>query len=119
MANRTFSVSSNCLKSATVVLLIVLVIHIVGFSLPRWISVETTITEHAISLKTEAGYHAGLWQHCGCASFRDTGACLCFSRTNDPSMYSNLFMRVSTWLFFFYFEKYDGVINWGSLIDCT
>ncbi|XP_060606778.1 uncharacterized protein LOC132759069 [Ruditapes philippinarum] len=96
MAIRDLSSSSSSLKSATIILLVVLVIHIVGFSLPRWISVEFTVTEQE-GQTTETGYHAGLWQHCGCAKskFLDTGACLCFSRTNDP-MWFNMVQAAET-----------------------
>ncbi|XP_060566831.1 uncharacterized protein LOC132725672 [Ruditapes philippinarum] len=97
MAIRDISSSSSSLKSATIILLVVLVIHIVGLSLPRWISVELTVTEHVEGQTTETGYHAGLWQHCGCAKskFLKTGACLCFSRTNDP-IWFNMVQAVET-----------------------
>ncbi|XP_045203452.2 uncharacterized protein LOC123556633 [Mercenaria mercenaria] len=84
MANRAFSSSSCSLKAASVILLAVLILHIIGFSLPRWVTVEFNISRYE-TVRTGGGYHAGLWQHCSCASVLDV--CLCFSRTNDPAWF--------------------------------
>ncbi|XP_053398874.1 uncharacterized protein LOC123558191 [Mercenaria mercenaria] len=86
MANRAFSSTSCSLKYASVILLVVLILHIIGFSLPRWVTVEFNISVDE-KVRTENGYHAGLWQHCGCASVFYSGVCLCFSRTNDPAWF--------------------------------
>ncbi|XP_053398873.1 uncharacterized protein LOC128556921 [Mercenaria mercenaria] len=88
MANRAFSSSSCSLKAATVLLLIVLILHIIGFALPKWVIVEFSVTR--FSTRTESGYHAGLWQHCGCAKVHDSSVCLCFSRINDPAWFKTV-----------------------------
>lgn len=72
---------STYIKVATVTLSVVLLLYLIGFSLPRWCTVEITVYPS----KTKSGYHAGLWQHCGCTEVLDSDVCVCISRSNEQS----------------------------------
>ena len=86
MASSTFSSSSMCLKIGVLILFVVAIVHIIGFSVPRWITLKMNMQFR--DRETKAAYHGGLWKHCGCSEVGGYGGCLCVSRANDPGIYN-------------------------------
>lgn len=81
------SAASGYLKFATVVLMLGLVLHIVGFSTPNWSTVRLLDrNEKGRLMITERSDNAGLWQLCLCDDFYGDTVCSCYGRHGDPGI---------------------------------
>lgn len=73
---KAFNSCSRSIKLATLTLVVVLLIHIIGFSVSRWFSVKIKLAVSKIAI---VAFHAGLWQHCACYQI-----CVCFTSEDYP-----------------------------------
>lgn len=75
MAGTRFSSATVYSKIAVGVLILVFILHMVGFAIPRWsiLKVELDMLVDGI----EGTYHVGLWQNCSCVSTLGSSKCDC------------------------------------------
>ena len=78
---RKLSLSTASIKIATVLIYTVLILHLVGFSLPYWLKI---VWIHAdigdTSFDTEKTEFVGLWQNCSRNSSQETSDIDCVSK---------------------------------------
>ncbi|XP_053398591.1 uncharacterized protein LOC123556398 [Mercenaria mercenaria] len=80
--NVGFSATTVSFKIGTLVLFVSFILHVVGFSIARWATINLSYS----GSKVRSSYHAGLWQHCGCVEL-GVENCVCNSRSGDPAWF--------------------------------
>lgn len=82
--------STDHLKIATVLIYIVLLLHIIGFSLPNWYEIVLHQTYVGSTSIDTQKYRVGLWKDCYCNEATDASGCKCVSKSG----YTGLLKRI-------------------------
>ncbi|XP_060601000.1 uncharacterized protein LOC132754395 [Ruditapes philippinarum] len=82
--NSGLTISSMSLKIGTLLLFAGFIIHVVGFSIAKWASLNMSHSSNWLSLQTS--YHVGLWEHCACVKIIGK-QCKCLRRDGDQAWF--------------------------------
>lgn len=106
-----YSQATKCLKIGTLVLLIAVVLHIVGFSTANWSFISLKRDENlSVSWMPSRESHEGLWSICVCILL-NFKICSCFGRQEEPGM--------KLYFFLFYFSNFLFWIKKKRYLACS
>jgi hypothetical protein len=88
--NSGLTISSMTLKLSTLLLFAGFIMHVVGFSIAKWASLNMSHTSTWLSVQTS--YHVGLWEHCACVKIIGK-QCTCLRRDGDQGLYVSIYLK--------------------------
>jgi hypothetical protein len=80
--NSGLTISSKSLKLGSLLLFAGFIMHVVGFSIPKWASLK--VYRFSKCPRVLKSYHVGLWKHCEAIGLEH---CVCIDRSGDPGKY--------------------------------